>query len=331
MGARPELSILDLVSIAEGQTTAEAIATSLEAAQAADRLGYRRVWYAEHHNTDSVAASATAVLIGRAASLTENILVGAGGVMLPNHSPLMVAETYGTLAHMFPGRIELGLGRAPGTDPLTAGVLGRSSAEPNAFANHIYDMQGWLSETGRAHSVPIAAAAAQGSNVPMWVLGSSLAGAAIAGQLGLPYSAASHFAPQQTMEAIAHYRDVFDPTAPTAQIAEPRVMVAANVLVADTDEEAEFQFTTTRRMFVSVYRGDRGKLQPPGDLDESLELAMGDSMLRVRAVGAPATVAARLDELVAETDADDLITVTYTHDPAVRLRSLELLADVWAG
>src|SRR5690606_11483952 len=182
------LSILDLVSISEGSTAREAIAASMNSAQLADRLGYRRLWFAEHHNTPNLAASATALLISHAAERTEKIRVGSGGVMLPNHAPLMVAEQYGTLVNMHGDRIDLGLGRAPGTDMMTAQALSRSSAEPQAFAQSIYDLQGWFSDTGTAYSMPIVSAVSAGTNVPIWVLGSTVNGASIAGQLGLPFS-----------------------------------------------------------------------------------------------------------------------------------------------
>src|SRR5699024_4187000 len=203
------LSILDLVSISEGSTASDAIAASMETAGLAERLGYHRIWFAEHHNTPTLAASATSLLISQAASVTERIRLGSGGVMLPNHAPLMVAEHYGTLANMHGDRIDLGLGRAPGTDGMTAQALGRSSAEPQAFAQHIFDMQGWFGETGTAHSSPIQSAVSLGTRVPVWVLGSTVNGASIAGQLGLPFSLASHFAPDQIDAAVQVYRDSF--------------------------------------------------------------------------------------------------------------------------
>ena len=324
------LSILDLVSISEGATAGDAIASSVRSAQLADRLGYRRLWFAEHHNTVNLAASATSVLISHAAAATERIRVGSGGVMLPNHAPLMVAEQYGTLANMHPDRIDLGLGRAPGTDQLTAQALARSSAEPQAFAQNIYDLQGWFGEQGRAHSTPIVSAVSARTHVPIWVLGSTVNGAAIAGQLGLPFSVASHFAPDQLDQAIAVYRDSFTRQAPTAQIDEPYVMAGINVMVAATDEEAAREFTTVGQMFLDLRTGSRRKLQPPIDPDALAARGGGSNpMLQISAVGSPATVKRQLDGFVERTGADELITATYAYDPQVRDRSLELLADAW--
>lgn len=331
MSKQVPLSILDLVSVSEGQSPADAITASMEAAQLADRLGFYRLWYAEHHNTSAVASSATQVLIGRAASLIERIRVGSGGVMLPNHAPLLVAEQYGTLAQMFPGRIDLGLGRAPGTDPVTAHALNRTAADPQSFASAIWDLIGWFTN-GRSNSINIEASVAAGTKIPIWVLGSTTSGASIAGQLGLPFSIAAHFAPDQVQDAISVYRQMFSPEAPTAQIEEPRVMVGVNVLVAETDEEAQFQFSTHQQMFLSVRRGTRDKLLPPvpqSRVGTVTEVQALDSMLRVRAVGSPSTVRTSLEALVERTGADELITTTYAHDPAVRVRSLELLAALW--
>ena len=321
------LSILDLVSISEGSTAREGIAASMESARLADRLGYHRLWFAEHHNTPNLASSATALLISQAASVTEKIRVGSGGVMLPNHAPLMVAEQYGTLANIHGDRIDLGLGRAPGTDGMTAQALSRSSAEPQAFARHIYDLQGWFGEEGTARSTPILSSVSQNTEVPIWVLGSTVNGASIAGQLGLPFSLASHFAPDQIDDAIRVYRDSFSTEAPTARIDKPQVMAGINVVVADTDEEAQRQFTTLQQMFLDLRAGRSRKIQPP--VDPSEFAGSTPAMLEISAVGSPATVKAQLEEFVERTDADELITVTYAYDPAVRNRSIELLADLW--
>ena len=324
------LSILDLVSISEGSTARDAIAASMASATLADDLGYRRLWFAEHHNTPNLAASSTALLISQAANVTETIRVGSGGVMLPNHAPLMVAEQYGTLANMHGERIDLGLGRAPGTDMMTAQALSRSSAEPQAFAQHIYDLQGWFSETGTAHSVPIVSAVSADMNVPIWVLGSTVNGASIAGQLGLPFSVASHFAPDQVEQAIQVYREAFTTEAPTAQIEQPYVMAGINVMVAETDAEAEREFTVVQQMFQDIQTGQRRLLQPPVEPHQITGLGAPEhSMLRIKAVGSPQTVKAQLDDFVERTGADELITVTYAYDPAVRDRSYELLAEVW--
>lgn len=324
------LNILDLVSISEGATAREAIAASMESARLADELGYRRLWFAEHHNTPNLASSATALLISQAASVTGRIRVGSGGVMLPNHAPLMVAEQYGTLANMHGNRIDLGLGRAPGTDRMTAQALSRSSAEPQAFAQSIYDLQGWFSDTGSAHSTPIVSAASAGTQVPVWVLGSTVNGASIAGQLGLPFSLASHFAPDQIDQALEVYREAFTTEAPTAQIDEPYVMAGINVMVADTDEEAEREFTVIEQMFLDIQQGQSRKLQPPVDPQTLMgQDARDRSMLRIKAVGSPQTAKRKMEEFVERTGVDELITVTYAYDPAARERSLRLLADAW--
>ncbi|MGD8214016.1 LLM class flavin-dependent oxidoreductase [Aestuariimicrobium sp. Y1814] len=321
------MSILDLVSISEGSTARDGIAASMSAAQLADRLGFTRLWFAEHHNTENLAASATTLLISQAASCTERIRVGAGGVMLPNHSPLMVAEQFGTLVNMHGNRIDLGLGRAPGTDRMTAQALARSSAEPQAFAQNIYDLQGWFGAEGMGRSLPIVAAVAAGTEVPIWVLGSTVNGAAIAGQLGLPFSLASHFAPDQIDDAIRIYRDNFTTDVPTAQIEQPYVMAGINVLVAETDAAAEREFTTLTQMFADTVSGKRRRLQPP--VDPADVPGRDNPMLTISAVGSPQTVKRQMEEFVARTGADELITVTYAFDPAVRERSLELLAETW--
>ena len=324
------LSILDLVSISEGSTAREAIEASMHAARLADEQGYARLWFAEHHNTQNLASSATALLISRAASVTERIRVGSGGVMLPNHSPLMVAEQYGTLANMHGDRIDLGLGRAPGTDGMTAQALNRSSSEPQAFAQSIYDLQGWMSETGTSHTLPIVSAVSAGMNVPIWVLGSTVNGASIAGQLGLPFSIASHFAPHQVDQALEVYRESFNPGAVTAQIDAPYVMAGVNVMVADTDKEAEKEFTVVEQMFLDVQRAQSRKLRPPVEPEAlAVQGIKPNPMLQIKAVGAPETVRAELSAFVQRTDADELIVATYAYDPAVRDRSFELLAQAW--
>ncbi len=323
------LSILDLVSVSTGQSVGDAIAASMRSVEAADTLGYQRVWFAEHHNTSAVASSSTAVLVGQAAARTERILVGSGGVMLPNHAPLMVAEDYGTLGAMYPGRVELGLGRAPGTDMVTARALSRSDGSPNAFVANVTDLHDWM-DTGVATS-GLRAGVAAGTHVPMWILGSSTAGAQIAAHMGLPYSFASHFAPDALLQAIEVYRSRFNPDAPTAQIAEPRVMVGVNVLACDDDAEAHHQFTTVQRMFLSMRRsGGRDALLPPGEVDGTQdEMDMMEHMLQVSAIGSPDRVVSQLASLVELTEADELITVTYAHDPQVRIHSQALVAKAW--
>ncbi len=324
------LSILDLVSIAEGSSARQAIADSMEGARQADRLGYHRLWFAEHHNTPSLASSATSLLVAQAASVTERIRVGSGGVMLPNHAPLMVAEQYGTIATVHGDRVDLGLGRAPGTDMLTARALSRSSAEPQEFAQNIYDLQGWFGAEGTAHSTPIHSAVSAGTEVPLWVLGSTVNGASIAGQLGLPFALASHFAPDQIDDAVRVYRESFSTEAPTAQIEQPYLMAGINVMVAPSDEEAQRQFTTVEQMFQDIQTGARRRIQPPVDPDQmAARGGRNQPMLRISAVGSPQTAVPQLEDFVRRTGADELIVVTYAFDPRVRQRSMELLADHW--
>ncbi|MBP1969847.1 luciferase family oxidoreductase group 1 [Virgibacillus natechei] len=326
------LNVLDLVSISEGQTKKEALEEALEAAQLVDKLGFKRLWFAEHHNSINLASMATSNLIGLAANVTKRIRVGSGGIMLPNHSPLQVAESFGTIAQLFPDRIDLGLGRAPGTDAQTAQLLTHSGSDPQSFANSILDLTGWFSEEGLGHSVPVTSNVGTGTNVPMWVLGSSMNGASIAGQLGLPYSIASHFTPDNYEEKIDLYRSTFKSTAPTAQIEEPYVMAGINVLVAPTDEEAERLWTTTQNMLLDMQTGKQRLMQPPVDPDElgtEQERARMESMFSIKAVGSPETVRKKLEEFTERSGADELIVVTYTYDPEDRKRSMKMLADLW--
>lgn len=325
------LSLLDLVPISEGMTPRDAINASMDAARVADRLGYERLWFAEHHNTDSLASSATSLLIDRAASLTERIRVGSGGIMLPNHSPLAVIEQFGTLVQFHGDRIDLGLGRAPGTDQLTAQLLARTSAEPAAFIAAVEQMRAW-SQTDPGPGMPISAGVARGTEVPMWILGSTANGARLAAELGMPFSVASHFAPFQYLHALDTYRAHFDPDATAAQIETPRTMVGVNLVIADTDAEAQHQLTTLQQMFLGVVTGQRQKIQPPRDMAEVAPdhlLQQVDQTLSIRAVGSPSTVVRQLEEIVAATKADELILTAYYFDPADRIHGLELLAEAW--
>lgn len=328
---RPPLSILDLVPLSEGMSPADAIAVSMRAAQIADECGYRRYWFAEHHNTVSLASSATALLIAQAAERTENIRVGSGGIMLPNHSPLSVIEQFGTLVNMYGPRVDLGLGRAPGTDQVTAQLLARSSAEPEAFMQSVAQMRAW-SSAEHAGEFRVNATAAEATEVPMWVLGSTVNGALLAAQLGLPFAFASHFAPQQMLQALKTYRDNFSSDRETAQIESPHTMVAVNVTVAETDERAEELFTTHQRMFAGVVTGKRQKLQPAAPIDDDLPEAVQmhvEQSLSVRAIGSPETVAAKLQQIAEQTGADELIVSGYYFEPEDRYRALQLLMDAW--
>lgn len=328
------LSILDLVPLSEGMTMRGAIGASMEGARAADRLGYERYWFAEHHNTRSLASSSTALLIDRAASMTERIRVGSGGIMLPNHSALQVAEDFGTLIQFHGDRIDLGLGRAPGTDQITAQFLARTSADPSAFLQAVGQMRLW-SGSDQPEGLSVAADVAAGTEIPMWILGSTTNGAELAAQLGMPFAVASHFAPFQYLQAVDRYRRAFDPAAETAQIEAPRTMVGVNLVIADTDAEAEHQFSTLVQMFAGVVTGQRRAIQPPrtdAELERILPPAVRaqcEQTLSVRAVGSPSAVVEQLERIVRATHADELILTAYYHDPADRIHGLELLADAW--
>lgn len=319
---KPRLSVLDLVALSDGMTAGEAIAHSVEAAQIAEASGYVRYWLAEHHNSEALASSATTLLMGHIAGHTTSIRVGSGGIMLPNHSPLHVAEELGTLDAMYPGRIEAGLGRAPGTDPATARELGRGSA-------HVGDVTASISALIRYLDDPegrpaVIAHPGRGSKVPLYMLGSSVNGAAMAAELGLPFAFASHFAPFQMGPAIASYRE---------RAENPYVMAAANVMVADTEEEARFQLSTLHRMFAGIVTNQRSVLTPP---EHGLEEKLGPMVwkhitdsLEITFAGTAEQVAADLEEFAQRYALDEIITVTYSFDPAVRKASIEALGRVW--
>ena len=324
------LSILDLAPIVDGSDVATALANTVELAQLAERAGYERVWYAEHHNLAGVASSATAVLIAHVAAHTESIRVGAGGIMLPNHAPLVIAEQFGTLAELHPGRIDLGLGRAPGTDQLTMLAL-RREGHPGSdtFPRDVQELQLLLGEPQPGqlvHAVP-----GEGTRLPLWILGSSLFGAQLAAALGLPYAFASHFAPAALLPALEVYRERFQPS---EQLAEPYAMAGCNVICAETDEEARRLFTSAQQSWTNIHRGRRGQLPPPIDDIEAYwtpeEKQRATEMLARSFVGSPETVHAGLEAFVAETGADELIVAAAIHDHAARLRSYELLAQALA-
>jgi luciferase family oxidoreductase group 1 len=334
-GARTErvpLSVLDLVPVSNGQNVAEALEATTRLAQTVDRLGYRRFWLAEHHNSDTFASSATALLIERVASATSNMRVGSGGIMLPNHAPLAVAEQFGTLATLHPGRIDLGLGRAPGTDPRTAQALRRGTAGVDSFPQDVIALSRYLAPSGSAQGT-VRALPGQGTEVPLWLLGSSVASAHLAARLGLPYAFASHFAPFQLTEALAVYRENFDPSGPLASVDEPTVMAGVNVVVADEQEEAEALFTTVQQMFLRLATGATAPLDSPlpglKDRLNADQAAAVDAPLQVSFVGTPDVVREGLSQFVDRTGVDELLVVTYAHDPAARRRSYELLADAW--
>jgi len=322
-------SILDLAPINEGSDAARSFRNTLALAQHAERWSYRRFWLAEHHGMPGIASAATAVLIGHVAGGTTSIRVGAGGIMLPNHSPLVIAEQFGTLESLYPGRIDLGLGRAPGSDQLTARALRRNlSSDPNQFPDDVVELMGYFSATQR-HAVRAVPGA--GLNVPIWILGSSLFGAQVAAALGLPYAFASHFAPEQMMQAIALYRSAFKPS---AQLAQPYVMLGYNVFAAGSDEQAQFLATSMQQAFVNLRSGHPGRLQPPvqGYLDSIAphQRDVLDEVLSCAAIGSRDTVKRALQDFIGQTGADELMITSQIFDHAARLRSYEITAELRA-
>ena len=327
------LSILDLAPIVEGSDAATALAHSLDLARHAETWGYLRYWVAEHHNMDGVASSATAVLVGHIAGGTRTIRVGSGGVMLPNHAPLVVAEQFGTLATLYPGRIDLGLGRAPGTDRLTMRALRRhlaSSDEEEGFPRDVLELQAYLGDGSPEQ--PVRAIPGIGTRVPIWLLGSSLYSAQLAAYLGLPFAFASHFAPDLLLQALQVYRAGYRPS---AEWPKPHAMVGVNVVAADSDDEAAWHFTSIQQRFLGMQRGRRGPLPRPIDPAalESMwtpqEKTGVQRMLAAAAVGSAQSVQQQLAAIVEQTAADELIVAGAIHDHAARLRSYELLAGAW--
>ncbi|MCW5713510.1 MAG: LLM class flavin-dependent oxidoreductase [Bauldia sp.] len=321
-------SILDLAPVPQGHTVADALRNTLDLAQHAEHWGYRRFWLAEHHGMPGIASAATAVVIGHVGAGTKTIRIGAGGIMLPNHSPLVIAEQFGTLESLFPGRIDLGLGRAPGTDPATAHALRRTlEGDVDSFPQDVVELAGYFGpdEPGqRVRAVPGA-----GLKVPLWILGSSTYGAQLAAMLGLPYAFASHFAPAQMMDAIATYRRLFRPS---GHIERPYVMLGFNVFAAETDEEAQLLATSMQQAVINLRRGNPGLLQPPDPtLEASLtphDKAILSSFLAASAIGSPETVRSAVADFIARTGADELIVASQIHDHAARLRSYAILAGV---
>lgn len=321
------LSILDLAFVPAGFTPATALRNSLDLAQHAEQWGYRRFWLAEHHNMIGIASAATAVVIGYIAAGTRTIRVGAGGVMLPNHAPLLIAEQFGTLETLYPGRIDLGLGRAPGTDPPTIRALRRSLHSAESFPQDVVELQAFFGPVQPGQAVQAVPGA--GLEVPLWILGSSLYGAQLAAMLGLPYAFASHFAPDDLRQALAVYRDKFQPS---ERLERPHVMVAANVCAADTDDDARRLFTTMQQSFANLLRGARGQMPPPiADIEAywtPLEKAQASRMLACSFVGSPGNVCRELEAFAAETGADEVIVASAIYEHDARLRSYELIAEV---
>ena len=320
------LSVLDHASISEGSTPGQALRDARDLARHVESLGYRRFWLSEHHNMQAIASAATSVSLGFIAEGTSTIRIGAGGVMLPNHSPLVIAEQFGTLESLYPGRVDLGLGRAPGTDPRTMLALRRDHSAASSFPHDVQELQAYFEPASPGQ--PVRAVPGEGLRVPLWILGSSLFGAQLAAQLGLPYAFASHFAPDALYEALKVYRENFTPS---RQQEEPYAMAGVNAFVADTDEEARRLFTTMQQAFLGTVRGARGLLRPPVDsLDTQWrpgERERLDHMLRYSFVGSPETVRRKLELFVTDTGADELMVSSMIYDKEARLRSFELLAQ----
>ncbi|MFZ9628995.1 MAG: LLM class flavin-dependent oxidoreductase [Ilumatobacteraceae bacterium] len=318
----PPLSLLDLAIIGKGATAADALAASVVLAQRAEQLGIRRIWYAEHHNMGSIASSAPAVLIAHVAAHTRTITLGAGGVMLPNHSPLTIAEQYGTLATLHPGRIELGLGRAPGSDQVTMRAMRRDHTSADTFADDVREVQGYLSGDSRVPGV--SAVPGAGTDVPLYILGSSLYGASLAAHLGLPYAFASHFAPDALRDAVALYRRRFEPS---AVLDAPHVLAAVNVICDDTDEGAADQFRTAARWRVQRFLNLPEALHD-AELDRVIASPQGQQIVRMMtysAVGDPGTVSDYLEQFALHADADELVVALSSPTIEGRLHSLDLV------
>ena len=321
------ISILDLVPVILGETPREALHKSLDLARHAERFGYTRYWVAEHHNMTGIASAATSVVIGYLASGTSTIRIGSGGIMLPNHSPLVIAEHFGTLESLYPGRIDLGLGRAPGTDSLTVRALRRDPTRTDDFPKDVVELQHFLepAESGqKVRAVPGA-----GTEVPIWILGSSTYGAELAASLGLPYAFASHFAPDALPSALKIYRKQFRPS---KQLEQSYAMAGLNVVAADTDDEARRLFTTVQQSFTNLVRGAGGKLQAPIDnIDDywnSMEKYHAEHMLKYSIVGSCETVRTELVKFLELTQADELMIVTSIYDHTARVRSYEIVAEL---
>ncbi len=326
MTTQPLLSMLDLVAVREGGTVAQALDIAVRTARHAESLGFKRYWLAEHHNMPGIASSATAVLVGHIAGATRTIRVGSGGIMLPNHAPLVVAEAFGTLAELYPDRIDLGLGRAPGTDGATMRALRRDRVETEAdFPRDVAELQQLLAPARPGQT--IVAMPGAGTRVPLWLLGSSLFSAQLAAHLGLPYAFASHFAPRLLQTAIDLYRELFRPS---AVLQKPYVMIGVPVIAAPTDAEAEYLASSTHQRVLGILTGRRGRLQPPVEnylpgLGAAERAAIAD-FLAVGVVGGPERVRAGLAALAQATRADECMLVSDVFDPERRLRSLEITA-----
>ena len=321
------LAVLDLAPVSEGKTPADAFRNARDLAQNVERWGYKRYWVAEHHNMVGIASAATSVVIGYIAGSTTKIRVGAGGIMLPNHSPMIIAEQFGTLESLYPGRIDLGLGRAPGTDQNTWRALRREASASERFPQDVLELQAFFGPVLPGQTIQAVPGA--GLNVPLWILGSSLFGSHLAAMLGLPYAFASHFAPDALYQALEVYRTRFEPS---AQLDKPYAMAGVNVIVAETDAEATRLFSSIQQRFTDMFRKDRGYLKPPIDDIETYwtptEKLQALRMLSCSFVGSPKTVESALREFVDKTGVDELMVSSAIYDHAARLRSYELLAGL---
>jgi len=326
----PLLSILDLAPVAEGSNPGQALRNSRDLAQHAERLGYTRFWLAEHHNMTGIASAATSLAIGHVAEGTQTIRVGAGGIMLPNHAPLAIAEQFGTLESLHPGRIDLGLGRAPGSDQLTARAMRRTLVGgEERFPQEVAELQAYFDDP--VEGQPVIATPGAGLKVPLYILGSSTFGAQLAAYMGLPFGFASHFAPQQLEAALHYYRQGFRPS---AQLDKPYVILGVNACAADTDEEARYLFTSTQQAFVNLRTGKAGRLPPPREgYAETLDPAYSailDGVLSEAVVGGPETVRNGLTSFAERHGADELILTTQVFDHNKRVRSFEVVAEAMA-
>ena len=324
------LSILDLVRVTQETDARGALDNARDLAAHAEQWGFGRFWVAEHHNMAGIASAATSIVVSHIAAGTKTIRVGAGGIMLPNHAPIIIAEQFGTLARLYPGRIDLGLGRAPGTDQITVRALRRTLTSSDNFPQDVMELQAFFAPAGPNQNIQAVPAA--GTDVPLWILGSSTYGAQLAAALGLPYAFASHFAPEQLMQALQIYRERFEPS---EQLARPHAMVGVNIIAADTGKEARRLATTQQMSFTNMFRGTRGLSQPPIDDIETYwsgaEKAQAMRMLARSIVGSPETVQAGMTSLVAETGADELMIVSDIYDHPARLHSYELIAKANAA
>jgi luciferase family oxidoreductase group 1 len=331
------LSILDLAAVVAGSTPAESFRRTLDLAQHAERWGYNRYWLAEHHSMLGVASSATSLVIGHVAQGTSTIRVGSGGIMLPNHAPLVIAEQFGTLESLYPGRIDLGLGRAPGSDQSTARALRRGlGSDGHDFPEQLHELRSYLNPNldpdFDTRPMGVRAVPGEGLNIPIWLLGSSGFSARLAGQLGLPFSFASHFAPEYLLPALDLYRSSFQPS---EALDKPYAMVGVNIIVAETDEEARRLATSHQQQFLNLIRGRPGQLPPPVDAMDALwtpqEKAIIHEKLSYSLAGSPDTIREKLPAILQQTEADELIVTASVYDHAARLRSYELLSEIAAS